>query len=123
MPGLVEGAGRTMALGSRGGDGQPQTQLQLVTALLDYDLDVQAVVEAPRWLYGSIEPRDPQDVLHVEARMPEASCDELRRRGYQIDVIPDWNYQVGIAQCASLDAHGVLTAAADPRGDGAAAAT
>jgi gamma-glutamyltranspeptidase/glutathione hydrolase len=122
MPGLVEGAGRTVALGSRGGDGQPQTQLQLLTALLDYDLDVQAVVEAPRWLYGGIEVRDPRDVLHVEPRVPEAAVAGLRERGYTVDVIPDWNYQVGIAQAACLDANGVLSAAADPRGDGAAAA-
>jgi gamma-glutamyltranspeptidase / glutathione hydrolase len=122
MPGLVEGAGRVVALGSRGGDGQPQTQLQLLTALLDYDLDGQAVVEAPRWLYGGIEPRDPRDVLHVEARVPATALDGLRQRGYTVDVIPDWNYQVGIAQIACLDTSGVLSAAADPRGDGAAAA-
>jgi gamma-glutamyltranspeptidase/glutathione hydrolase len=122
MPGLVEGAGRTVALGSRGGEGQPQTQLQLLTALLDYDLDVQGMVEAPRWLYGSIEPSDPRDVLHVEARVPEGVVEGLRARGYTVDVIPDWNYQVGIAQAACLDEHGVLSAAADPRGDGAAAA-
>ena len=122
MPGLVVGAERTVALGSRGGDGQPQTQLQLLTALLDYDLNLQEVVEAPRWLYGGIEPRDPRDVLHVEARVPETSVGGLRQRGYTVDVIPDWNYQVGIAQAACLDASGVLSAAADPRGDGAAAA-
>ncbi|HLH23935.1 MAG TPA: gamma-glutamyltransferase family protein [Chloroflexota bacterium] len=122
MPGLAEGADRIVALGSRGGDGQPQTQLQLLTALLDYDLDVQAAVEAPRWLYGGIEPRDPRDVLHVEARVPPTALDALRRRGYTVDVIPDWNYQVGIAQIAGVDADGVLSAAADPRGDGAAAA-
>jgi gamma-glutamyltranspeptidase / glutathione hydrolase len=122
MPGLVESDERTIAVGSRGGEGQPQTQLQLLTALLDYDLDLQAAVEAPRWLYGGINPGDPPDVLHVEPRTPPEAMAALRDRGYAVDVIADWNPLVGVAQAAALGRDGVLSAAADPRGDGAAAA-
>ena len=32
-----------------GGDGQPQTMVQLVTGLIDDGLDPQAAVSRPRW--------------------------------------------------------------------------
>src|SRR6188508_2016964 len=51
MPGMLLRDGRAeVALGAMGGDGQPQTMVQLVTGLVDDKLDPQAVVDRPRWV-------------------------------------------------------------------------
>ena len=39
-------------LGCMGADGQPQIQLQLYTAMIDYGLDIQEAIELPRFLSG-----------------------------------------------------------------------
>ena len=49
-PVMVLQDGRLRLLcGTPGADTQVQTNLQLVTAILDFGLDVQEAVEAPRW--------------------------------------------------------------------------
>ena len=51
MPGMLLRDGRAeVAFGAMGGDGQPQTMLQLVRGLADDDLDPQAVVDRPRFV-------------------------------------------------------------------------
>ncbi|MEM6521217.1 MAG: gamma-glutamyltransferase, partial [Cyanobacteria bacterium P01_C01_bin.70] len=54
MPGMVmHPDGRPyLVLGTMGGEGQPQTQLALLTRLLDFHFDPQAAINAPRWLWG-----------------------------------------------------------------------
>ncbi len=53
MPGMVLRAGRPhMAIGTMGGDAQPQIHAQLFTAMLDFGLNPQQAIEAPRWHSG-----------------------------------------------------------------------
>ena len=54
MPGMLLRDGRAeVALGAMGGDGQPQTMVQLVTGLVDDGLGPQAVVDRPRWVVST----------------------------------------------------------------------
>src|SRR5581483_10203170 len=42
-----------LVFGTRGADGQPQTQLQVLANVVDYGFNPQLAVEAPRWVHGA----------------------------------------------------------------------
>jgi gamma-glutamyltranspeptidase/glutathione hydrolase len=108
-------------LGCMGADGQPQIHLQAYTALIDFGLDIQQAVEAPRWLAGRFAIGDPRELLNLEGRFPESTFAELARRGHAINRWEAWNERAGHAHGITIDpASGVLAGAADPRSDGAA---
>lgn len=121
MAGMAFRDGRPRLLfGSMGGDGQPSTHCQLLANLLDFDMDPQAAVEAPRWLSGRFYIQEPPDQLSIEDRHQPAVLAELERRGHRLNVQSGWVETMGHAQAIALDPGGLLLGGADPRGDGAA---
>jgi gamma-glutamyltranspeptidase/glutathione hydrolase len=107
--------------GCMGADGQPQIHLQVYTAMIDFGLDLQQAVEAPRWLSGRFALGEPRDLLNMEGRFPEHTFSELERRGHVINRWEAWNERAGHAQGITVDSEtGVLMGGADPRSDGAA---
>ena len=111
--------------GTPGGDYQPQCGLQVLANLIDYGMDPQAAVEAPRW--WSFPGTDPATVrtpleLRLEAAMPESVGKELEAMGHRIawrrPGINDGKVQLIVRDLET----GVLKGASDPRGDGQAAA-
>lgn len=109
-----------LAYGSMGGEGQPQTQAALVTRLIDFGYDVQQAIEAPRWLMGRTWGTRTR-TLTLEGRIPDEVVRELKRRGQPIQMVPDWNDNLGHAQAIRVDRdQGFYEGGADPRGDGAA---
>jgi gamma-glutamyltranspeptidase len=108
-------------VGCMGADGQPQIHLQTYVNLLDHGLDIQAALEAPRWLSGRFALGEARDTLHIEARFPAATIDELERRGHRLDRWGDWNELAGHAHGITIDLEtGTRYGGADPRSDGAA---
>jgi gamma-glutamyltranspeptidase/glutathione hydrolase len=105
------------ALGTPGGHTIGQTVPQMVMNLVDFDMDIQAAIAAPR-----ISFREP-DSLAVEAGIPHEIVNELRRLGHNVREIGG-----GLG-----NAHGLIIAygrdglprrfwgGADPRGEGKAA--
>ncbi len=107
--------------GAMGGEGQPQTLAALVTRILDLGMDVQAAIDAPRWLYGRTW-GDPSAAVSLEARVPEDIVRELARRGHEVRVVGAWDELMGHAQAIWIDPRtGMRHGGADPRGDGIAA--
>jgi gamma-glutamyltranspeptidase len=106
-------------LGCMGADGQPQIHVQTYIAMIDFGLGIQQALDAPRWLSGRFALGEARDTLHIEARYPRATIDELARRGHPIDRWGDWNELAGHANGITLD-NGVIAGGADPRSDGAA---
>lgn len=112
-----------LALGTPGADTQVQTNLQLVTHVLDFGLTPVEAVEAPRWRHvqdpmESTVPHTCRDALQLEARFPEETRAGLARRGHPVEVIGDWAGP-GSAVLIYVDGEtGVLHGAADPRRDG-----
>ena len=121
MPGLVlhEDGEPYAAIGTMGGEGQPQTQTAMLTRLVDFGYDVQQSIEAPRWLMGRTWGAESQD-LWLEGRIPDPVIRELERRGQPVRMLTDWNDNVGHAQAIRIHPDGFLEGGADPRGDGAA---
>src|SRR5690606_1920177 len=60
--------GRTLAYGTMGGEGQPQTQAAVFTRHAMFGQDLQAAVSAPRWLLGRTWGEDSTN-LKIESRV------------------------------------------------------
>jgi gamma-glutamyltranspeptidase/glutathione hydrolase len=107
--------------GCMGSDGQPQIHLQAYTAMIDFGLDIQRAVEAPRWLAGRFSLGDARELLNVEGRFEPATLAELARRGHAINRWEAWNELAGHAHGITIDPEsGARVGGADPRSDGAA---
>ncbi len=121
IPGMLfDDAGAFLAaIGSMGGEGQPQTQVALTTRLVDFGYDAQQAIEAPRWLMGRTWGTQSQD-LSIEGRFSDTVIRELERLGQPVQMLPDWDDNVGHAQLIRRTPAGFLEGGADPRGDGAA---
>lgn len=110
-----------LAFGSMGGEGQPQSQAALVTRIVDFGYDVQQAIEAPRWLMGRTWGTRSRN-LSLEGRISDEVVRELKRRGQPVQMVPDWNDNMGHAHAIRVDhEQGLFEGGADPRGDGAAA--
>jgi gamma-glutamyltranspeptidase / glutathione hydrolase len=115
------GAEPWLAFGAMGGDGQPQTQAQVLGYMLDFGYDPQRAIEMPRWLSGVWDGDEPPHTLHVEARVPESVVEDLAQRGHPIVRCEPWDRRMGHAQGVLIDREGgFFQGAADPRGDGLA---
>jgi gamma-glutamyltranspeptidase/glutathione hydrolase len=109
--------------GTPGGDFQPQCGLQILTNLLDYGMDPQAAVEAPRW--WSFPGTDPASIkrameLRVEAEMPDATVQGLEAMGHRVARRRPGVYDGKVQLIIRDPQRAVLMGASDPRGDGAA---
>ncbi|MBL8380405.1 MAG: gamma-glutamyltransferase [Burkholderiales bacterium] len=108
-------------VGCMGADGQPQIHAQTYVSMIDYGLDIQEAVEAPRWLSGRFALGEDRDTLHIESRFPAATIDELERRGHKLDRWGPFNELAGHAHGITIDPEsGMRLGGSDPRSDGAA---
>ncbi|MFL5043403.1 MAG: gamma-glutamyltransferase family protein [Xanthobacteraceae bacterium] len=85
-----------LAWGSPGGDQQDQWITQFFLRHVHAGLNLQEAIDAPAWhsehFPSSFWPRTARPgVLVVERRFPQATIDELRRRGHIVEVGPDWS--------------------------------
>ncbi len=122
MPGMVCTDNQPQwVLGTMGGEGQPQTQLALLTRLLDYGCDPQTAIDLPRWLWGRTW-GDTSSGLAMEGRIPPNIQAELQQRGHPVKAAPDWTEKMGHAHMIHIDpATALLQGGCDRRSDGAVA--
>jgi gamma-glutamyltranspeptidase/glutathione hydrolase len=123
-PVMVVRAGELiLACGTPGADTQVQTNLQVVTHVVDHGYNVVEAVEAPRWRHlqdgtESTVPHTCDDELLLEARFGEAVSTELARRGHPVRRIGPWD-ATGSEMMIQIDPiSGAKFGAADPRRDG-----
>lgn len=104
-----------------GGDGQPQTIAAMTTRMVDFGMEPQDAVNAPRWLLGRSWGAESND-LKLEGRIPEDVARDLEQRGHAVRRIADFTEMVGHAGAIMRRPGDVWQGATDPRGDGQAAA-
>ena len=123
MPGMLLRDGQAeVTFGAMGGDGQPQTMVQLVTGLLDDGLDPQALVDRPRWVAQTNGPFTPLDVLSIEEDgLSEVTVEELRALGHQVELVEPKTPLMGWAQMIRRRPDGSYEGGADLRADSLAA--
>ena len=107
-------------LGCMGADGQPQIQLQLYSAMIDFGLDIQEAIEMPRFLSGRFALGEARDTLHMEGRFPADTIKVLEQRGHIVNRWEPWNELAGHAHGITVGSSGMFSGGSDPRSDGAA---
>jgi gamma-glutamyltranspeptidase/glutathione hydrolase len=128
LPGMLLRGGRPWVVhGSMGGDAQPAIYAQVVSALVDGDVDVATAVAAPRWSPVPGEHFAPPDVVAIEPRFRPGLLEARAAMGHRLDVRAA--FDGGLGHCHAIElvdggpAHGgTLAAATDPRSPGLPAA-
>ena len=123
--GATKGAAKQLVLvcGTPGADTQVQTNLQVITHVLDFGMTVAEAVEAPRWRNTqspteSTFPHECEDLLHLEDRFEDPVRAGLTEKGHQLNIIGPWD-GTGSEVMIQVDPDtGTLGGAADPRRDG-----
>jgi gamma-glutamyltranspeptidase/glutathione hydrolase len=116
-----------MPFGTPGADMQPQSMLQTFVNIVDFGMDVQQAIEAPRFgTFNYPESFWPHTYrpgrLNLEGRIQRSVGDELAARGHDIEWWPDWTRIAGNVCAIVCDpANGSLTAGADARAEAYAA--
>jgi gamma-glutamyltranspeptidase/glutathione hydrolase len=112
IPALAMRAGRCdMSFGVMGAHYQPMGHVQIVNNMLDYGMDVQQAIDAPRFFFEG-------EQTMVERATPIATIEGLKARGHEV-VFPPTAW--GGAQTIKIDwDRGVLIGGSEPRKDGCA---
>src|SRR5437867_250241 len=109
-----------MITGSPGGDDQVMRTIQTLMNVVDFGMNIQQAIEAPRWSTRSF-PASPfphtmyPGEMSLESRIPEATRQALVARGHKMRVTGPWTQ--GSNGGIVVGANGVLSAGADPRVD------
>ena len=112
-----------MPFGTPGGDVQCQSMVQMFLNVVEFGMDLQQAIEAPRvssWSFpNSFWPHAYHPGLMIaESRINAHTLAELEQRGHRLDLWDDWTLRLGCL-CA-IEVHqngGGLSAGADPRRD------
>ncbi len=119
IPAFAQKGDTRLAFGIMGGWNQSQAHAQFIADLVDYKLDMQAALEAPRFTKRTFEGCDVQ----MENRISGKVREELTAKGHKIQVMGTYSSVVGGGQAVMRDfTAGVNYGASDPRKDGAAIA-
>jgi len=121
-PGIVTRGERfAMAYGTPGLDVQPQAMVQMVVGMVDFGLDPQVAIEAPRVAtYSFPASSDPHPyqpgLARGESRLGAETLAELARRGHRMERWPAYARAAGSLGAAGYDRDGgYLFGAADTR--------
>lgn len=119
MPAMTLRRGRIgHVLSTMGGQGQPQILAQILLRGLGGAGAIEAVA-APRAIIGNQSGGGP-DTVTIEADLPEDAVASVRSAGFTPTVVAPHTEALGQANVVFVDANGSMTAASDPRSDGAA---
>lgn len=80
-----------------------QTLLSVITNIVDFGMNPQEAVEAPRWLHGIVVPGDLPDLLNLEARIPPEVARGLASKGNKVKVHPPFTQTMGSIQAIMID--------------------
>ena len=118
IPGFMERGNLHIGFGIMRGMNQAQAQAQLVSSIVDHKMNIQAALEAPRFNKHALGGCGD---IWMEARVPQATRDELAKRGHRLTVVGDFSGYMGGGQVVMHDsASKVNFGASSPRKDGAA---
>jgi gamma-glutamyltranspeptidase/glutathione hydrolase len=117
IPAFMEKGDVRIAFGIMGGWNQSQAHAQFVANVVDYKMNIQLALEAPRFTKTTFPGCD----VLMENRIPGNVRNELTAKGHLIEVKGAFSSNMGGGQAVMRDfAAGVNYGASDPRKDGAA---
>ena len=117
IPGFMERGNVRMGFGIMGGANQPLAHAQFVSNVVDYGMNLQQAMEAPRFFKGSSTGCD----VSIESRVPARTLRELSDMGHLVMERAEYSQEMGRGQAILHNSDtGTNYAASDPRSDGAA---
>ena len=117
IPGFMEKGDEHIGFGIMGGPVQPMAHAQFVSNFVDFGMNLQEAMEAPRFFK-----RDSQGCeVSVESRVPPDTLQGLSELGHIVSVLREYVETMGRGQAILHNSvTGTNYAASDPRADGAA---
>ncbi len=114
IPGFLTRNGEAIGpFGVMGGHMQPQGHVQMVVNMVDYGMNPQASLDAPRWFWGD------ELWVQVEPGVDPAIVEALSQQGHEMNVDDEVDF-VGRGQIIWRLPSGVYVAGSEPRADGCA---
>ena len=116
IPGFLTHEGEAVGpFGVMGAYMQPQGHVQVIMNTVDWLLNPQTALDAPRWQW--IAGKE----IWLESSVAPEIIEDLRRRGHEVRVLED-DTTFGRGEIIWRDSNGVLAGATEPRADGVVAA-
>lgn len=116
IPGFLTHEGEAVGpFGVMGAYMQPQGHVQVIMNTVDWLLNPQTALDAPRWQW--IAGKE----IWLESSLAPEIVEDLRRRGHEVRVLED-DTTFGRGEIIWRDSNGVLAGATEPRADGVVAA-
>ena len=108
--------------GTPGANIQVQTNLQLITNVVDLKMNVQEATEAPRWQHLNAPGQSSAEetgsgVLEIENRVSSAVVDELRAKGHEVKLLAAWGHGSSV-QLMQVLPNKTYAFGSDPRCEG-----
>jgi gamma-glutamyltranspeptidase/glutathione hydrolase len=117
IPAFMERGDEHIGFGIMGGAIQPLAHAQFVSNFVDYNMNLQEAMEAPRFAKNNAPGCD----VAIEFRVPAATLQRLSERGHVIQIRREYVESMGRGQAILHNSRtGTNFAASDPRADGAA---
>ena len=117
IPAFMERGDMHIGFGIMGGAVQPLAHAQFVSNMVDFGMNVQAALEAPRFAKNNSDGCN----VALEFRLPPATLQQLSELGHELQIRKEYNQNMGRGQAILHNSKtGTNYAASDPRADGAA---
>ena len=116
IPAFMQKDGISIAFGIMSGFNQAQAHAQFVANVVDFDMNIQAAMDAARFNKGQSG-----CAVNIESGYPLATFEDLFVKGHQITIVPRYSLVMGRGNVVMHDDKlGVNFGASDPRADGQA---
>ena len=116
IPAMMQKDGQTIGFGIMSGFNQAQAHAQFVANVVDFDMNLQAAMDAARFNKDNSGCR-----VNLEDGYPRKVMEQLAAQGHQINLVPRYSQVMGRGNAVMHDdKSGVNFGASDPRADGQA---
>src|SRR5580658_7676676 len=99
IPGFMERGHQHVGFGIMGGPNQPLAHAQFVSNMVDYGMNIQAALEAPRFTKYTANGCD----VSIESRVPPDTLRCLSQRGHEISIRREYTQEMGRGQAILHD--------------------
>jgi gamma-glutamyltranspeptidase/glutathione hydrolase len=118
---VTKGGKPFMVTGSPGGDDQCMRTMQTFLNVVEFGMNIQQAIEAPRWTTRSFPlsffPHSMyRGEISVEERIPGEVRDALLKKGHKLKIVGPWTLGANAGIIVDTET-GVLSVGADPRAD------